>query len=196
MLKLLVGLGNPGGQYEKTRHNAGFWFLDEVAARHRLAFRDEGRFYGAVAKLDWKGGHVYLLKPLTFMNRSGQSVAALAKYFKIDPDEMLVAHDELDLPPGTARLKRGGGHGGHNGLRDIVASLATPSFFRLRLGIGHPGDRSQVVKYVLGEPSRDDEALIAQNIGAAADLLPPMLDGDFSAAINRLHAPPQSVRQD
>jgi PTH1 family peptidyl-tRNA hydrolase len=192
MIKLLVGLGNPGSQYDKTRHNAGFWFLDELASRSGMSFRDEGRFQGAAAKLERKGGVIYLLKPLTYMNRSGQSVAALTKYFKIEPEEILVAHDELDLPPGQVRLKRGGGHGGHNGLRDLISSLGSAEFFRLRLGIGHPGDRAAVVKYVLSEPSRVDEGLVHEAITKALDFLPDILDGNVSAAMNRLHAAPKS----
>jgi PTH1 family peptidyl-tRNA hydrolase len=193
MIKLLVGLGNPGAQYDKTRHNAGFWFLDEVASRSGVVFRGEGRFQGAIARLERKGGYVYLLKPLTFMNRSGQSVASLAKYFKIKPDEILVAHDELDLPPGLVRLKRGGSHGGHNGLRDMISSLGSAEFYRLRLGIGHPGNRAAVVKYVLGEPSRSDGGLVREAISKTLDLLPEILDGNMSAAMDRLHATSKSA---
>jgi PTH1 family peptidyl-tRNA hydrolase len=187
--KLLVGLGNPTAQYEKTRHNAGFWFLDEVAVRHRLAFRQDQGFHGLVTRLDLNGATVHLLKPTTFMNRSGLSVGALVKYFKIEPAEILVAHDELDLPPGVVRLKRGGGHGGHNGLRDIVSHLGSPDFYRLRFGIGHPGERSAVVGYVLDAPPLSERELLRDAIGRASALLPDMLTDRLDSVMNRLHGP-------
>lgn len=186
--KLLAGLGNPTAQYEKTRHNAGFWFLDEVASHYRLVFHQDQRFQGWVAKLELHGDTVFLLKPTTYMNRSGQSVGALAKYFKIEPAEILVAHDELDLVPGVVRLKRGGGHGGHNGLRDLMAHLGSADFYRLRFGIGHPGDRAAVVSYVLDAPNRADGELVESAIARAKALLPDMLIGRLDAVMNRLHA--------
>jgi len=151
-IKLIVGLGNPGKQYENTRHNAGFWFVEEVARQYQLQFRPETKFLGEVARVQSNGHDVWLLKPMTFMNRSGQSIQSLANFYKISPDQILVVHDELDLSPGTAKLKSGGGHGGHNGLRDTIAALGTPAYLRLRLGIGHPGHRDQVVDYVLHPP--------------------------------------------
>lgn len=189
-LRLVVGLGNPGTQYERTRHNVGFWFVDEVAARHRVAFRDERRFHGAVATLDWNGGVVYLLKPSTFMNQSGRAVAAVTKFFKIEPPQILVVHDELDLPPGVVRLKRGGGHGGHNGLRDLIACLGAADFYRLRFGIGHPGDRSAVIRYVLDGPLRSEGPLLQKAIGRAISLLPGLLEGRFGKVMSELHATP------
>lgn len=185
--KLLVGLGNPTAQYEKTRHNAGFWFLDEIAARYRLVFHQDQRFHGQLAKLEWQGVTVHLLKPMTYMNRSGQSVGAVAKYFKIEPSEILVAHDELDLVPGVVRLKRGGGHGGHNGLRDMVAHVGSSDFYRLRFGIGHPGERLAVASYVLDAPGRADRELIDTVIAKAAGVLPDLLTGRLEVVMNHLH---------
>lgn len=193
--KLLVGLGNPTAQYEKTRHNAGFWFLDEIADRQRLVFHQDQRFHGQFAKLEWQGATVFLLKPTTYMNRSGQAVGALAKYFKIEPSEILVAHDELDLMPGVVRLKRGGGHGGHNGLRDMVAHLGSADFYRLRLGIGHPGDKSAVVSYVLDAPGRAERELIDTTITQAIGLLSDILDGRLEAVMNRLHTKPKAEQK-
>ncbi|BBL76585.1 aminoacyl-tRNA hydrolase [Methylomagnum ishizawai] len=189
--KLLVGLGNPTAQYEKTRHNAGFWFLDAIAARYRLGFREEPRFHGLAAKLELAGDTLLLLKPTTYMNRSGLAVGAMAKYFKVEPAQILVAHDELDLPPGVARLKRGGGHGGHNGLRDILAHLGTPDYYRLRFGIGHPGDRDAVVPYVLGAPSRAEAGLIEAAISNVADSVPELVAGNLAGLMNRLHSEPK-----
>ncbi len=187
-LKLLVGLGNPTAQYEKTRHNAGFWFLDEAAAKYGQTLHQDQKFHGLVGKLDLNGTVVHLLKPMTFMNRSGQSVGALTQYFKIDPSEILVVHDELDLPPGVARLKRGGGHGGHNGLRDIISHLGSSDFYRLRLGIGHPGDRAAVMDYVLGVPSHTEMELLQGAVARALAFLPDMLGGKLEHVMNRLHA--------
>ncbi len=190
-LKLLVGLGNPTGQYEKTRHNAGFWFLDEIASRYRLVFHQDQRFHGLSARLELDENTVFLLKPMTYMNRSGLSVGAMAKYFKIEPVEILVAHDELDLMPGVVRLKRGGGHGGHNGLRDLMTHLGTADFHRLRFGIGHPGDRAEVISFVLNPPSRDDGEIIGEAIAKAAANLPGLVSGKLDAVMNRLHVDPR-----
>ncbi|CAL1240989.1 aminoacyl-tRNA hydrolase [Candidatus Methylocalor cossyra] len=186
--KMVVGLGNPTAQYEHTRHNAGFWFLDEVAAHHRVALHREQRFQGVVGKLEWAGSTVLLLKPMTYMNRSGLSVGAVARYFHIQPAEILVAHDELDLAPGVVRLKRGGGHGGHNGLRDLMAHLGSPDFHRLRFGIGHPGDRAAVIAYVLGVPDPSERSLIEQAIAKAVVLLPELLVSPLEMVMNQLHA--------
>ena len=187
MIRLLVGLGNPTSRYEKTRHNAGFWFLDEVARSLGVVFREESRFQGAVARKDAGADALVLLKPSTYMNRSGSSVLAAAAYYKIGVDEILVAHDELDLTPGVVRLKKGGGHGGHNGLRDMVLHLKSPEFYRLRLGIGHPGDKSQVANYVLDAPSKMEAQDIGQAVDEAMRALPLILSGDYSRAMNELN---------
>lgn len=187
-IALIVGLGNPGPTYERTRHNAGFWFVDELARRHGCVFRNEPKFSGEAARLTLNGRDYWLLKPATFMNRSGQAVLGMAGFYKILPESILVVHDELDLPPGTARLKRGGGHGGHNGLRDITSRLSSNTFARLRIGIGHPGSSDQVVDYVLNRPSKQDEEFILKSIDEAADLLPMMLEGDLEKAMHRLHS--------
>ncbi len=189
-IRCIVGLGNPGPKYAETRHNAGFWFLDEIARRHGLTFRNESRFSGELARLQLSGQQCWLLKPATFMNRSGRSIGALARFYRIGPEQLLVAHDELDLPPGTVRLKQGGGHGGHNGLRDTIAVLGSRDFHRLRIGIGHPGHRDQVVDYVLSRPRREEEILIRQAIDRAADQLQAILEGRFQQAMNLLHAKP------
>jgi PTH1 family peptidyl-tRNA hydrolase len=187
LIRLLVGLGNPTSRYEKTRHNAGFWFLDEVARSLGVVFREESRFQGAVARKDAGADALVLLKPSTYMNRSGSSVLAAAAYYKIGVDEILVAHDELDLAPGVVRLKKGGGHGGHNGLRDMVLHLKSPEFYRLRLGIGHPGDKSQVANYVLDAPSKMEAQDIGQAVDEAMRALPLILSGDYSRAMNELN---------
>ena len=154
-IRLIVGLGNPGREYETTRHNAGYWWLDELARLQNLSFKSESKFHGLAARGQLHGHEMLLLKPQTFMNVSGRAVGALAQFYKIAPAEMLVVHDELDLPPGVARLKMGGGHGGHNGLKDIIAHLGSKDFWRLRLGIGHPGERADVAGYVLNDPRRE-----------------------------------------
>ncbi len=185
-IRLIVGLGNPGADYHSTRHNTGFWLVDALADQHAVNFRPESRFHGEVGKMRIDGKDIHLLKPTTFMNRSGQSVAALAKYFKITPGQILVAHDELDLSPGDIRLKLSGGHGGHNGLRDIINHLGK-DFYRLRIGIGHPGDRNQVVNYVLKPPGKADLQMIEDAIARALDTLPLLLHGDFAKAMQQLH---------
>ncbi len=187
-IALVVGLGNPGDRYAQTRHNAGFWFVDELARRYGGSFRSEKRFHGEVARIALPGGECQLLKPTTFMNRSGQSVAALANFFRIPPATILVAHDEIDLPPGAVRLKQGGGHGGHNGLRDIIPALGGPDFWRLRLGVGHPGHKDLVVNYVLDRPRQEEARLIEDAIQAAADQFPVMFRGDWARAQNDLHS--------
>lgn len=187
-IRCIVGLGNPGDKYSLTRHNAGYWFIDELARRHQLQLRTEAKFFGQTAKLSFAGKSCWLLKPTTFMNRSGQGVSAIARFYRIDPQQILVAHDELDLPPGTVRLKKGGGHGGHNGLRDSISALGTREFYRLRLGIGHPGHRDDVVDYVLSRPSKTDEISIHQAIGRAADQVDKLLAGDYQRVMNILHS--------
>ncbi|HFD80198.1 MAG TPA: aminoacyl-tRNA hydrolase [Gammaproteobacteria bacterium] len=185
-IELIVGLGNPGPEYEPTRHNAGFWFVDRLAEHCRQTFRSESRFRSEVARCRLDDSECRLQKPQTFMNRSGQAVAALARFFRIETPRILVVHDELDLPPGTIRLKTGGGHGGHNGLRDLIAHLGR-DFHRLRIGIGHPGHRDEVVDYVLHRPSRQDRSLIEASIEDALTVMPEVVAGHFERAMNRLH---------
>lgn len=187
-VQLIVGLGNPGAEYEQTRHNAGFWFVDELARAAGCSLRTEARFHAEVGRCTLHGQDCRLQKPTTFMNRSGQSVAALAKFLRIPPAEILVVHDELDLPPGTVRLKRGGGHGGHNGLRDLIAHLGTQDFLRLRLGVGHPGDRDKVVDYVLHRPSREERELIDTAMTRALEVMPLAVAGEFERAMHKLHS--------
>ena len=186
-IQLVVGLGNPGPEYAQTRHNAGFWFVDELVAGHGGLFRADNRFRGEVCRVRVAGRDCRLLKPTTFMNHSGQSVAALVNYYRVPRDAVLVVHDELDLPPGTVRLKQGGGHGGHNGLRDILKALGGADFWRLRVGIGHPGDSRQVVDYVLGRPSKEERSQIEEALSRALASFPEMLRGEFQKAMNRLH---------
>lgn len=188
---LLVGLGNPGARYAPTRHNAGFWFLEAVARKLNLPFRSEKRFLGQVAEGEWRGEKLRLLAPGTYMNLSGQSVSALAGFFKVPVERILVAHDEIDLQPGDVRLKVGGGHGGHNGLRDIISHMGSPGFARLRIGVGHPGSSDDVVDYVLHRPGKAEQADIDAAIDRACDVLPDILDGDMSRAMQALHTRPE-----
>jgi len=188
-VQLIVGLGNPGPEYDQTRHNAGALFVERVAASQRANLSVDRKYFGLVGKFNHQGREVRLLIPTTYMNRSGQSVAALANFFKIKPEEILVAHDELDMPPGVAKLKQGGGHGGHNGLRDIIAQLGNQNnFHRLRLGIGHPGHASLVSGYVLGRAPRSEQELLEQSIDFALDVLPEILAGDWTVAMRKLHS--------
>ncbi len=187
-IRLIVGLGNPGREYETTRHNAGFWWVDEFARRENLAFRGEARFHGLAVRGVMNGNEVALLKPQTFMNLSGRAVAALMQFYKITPTEILVVHDELDLQPGIARLKMGGGHGGHNGLKDIIATLGTRDFWRLRIGVGHPGDRAEVVNYVLNAPRREDRELIEEALQQSLHVAPQIIEGKIEAAMLKLHS--------
>jgi peptidyl-tRNA hydrolase, PTH1 family len=186
-IRMIVGLGNPGPDYAQTRHNAGFWLADLLARRHGGVFRTERKFVAELASIRLEGADVLLLKPQTFMNRSGASVQAASAYLKIPVEQILVAHDELDLPPGDARLKQGGGHGGHNGLRSLIAHLGA-AFWRLRLGIGHPGNRAEVIDYVLNRPSREDEALILEAVSDAADVMPILLGSGEQPAMHKLHS--------
>ena len=185
-IRLIVGLGNPGKEYAATRHNAGFWFLEELARKAGASLRPEMRFHGLAARAHLHGQEIWLLAPQTYMNVSGQAVAALATYYKIAPEEMLVVHDELDLLPGTARLKRGGGPGGHNGLKDIIARLS-PDFWRLRIGIGHPGDKNAVADFVLHRPSQPEEQLIRDALDQSLNTLPLVVVGDMAGAMQLLH---------
>lgn len=188
-LRLIVGLGNPGADYARTRHNAGFWFIDALAEHAGARFGLESKLFGETAKIELSGQTIYLLKPATFMNASGKSVVAAQRYFKIEPEHSLLAHDELDLAPGTARLKFDGGHCGQNGLRDTVQHLGHGKFHRLRIGIGHPGHKDRVTPWVLGRPGRDDEAAIRQSIDDALAVLPLVVTGELNEAMKRLHTP-------
>ena len=187
-LRVIAGLGNPGPKYTETRHNAGFWFIEEVARKYSATFRPEKKFHGEVAKLSLEGKDIWLLKPDTFMNRSGLAVQSLLSFYRITAEQLLVAHDEIDLPPGTAKLKTGGGHGGHNGLRDIINQLGTNDFHRLRIGVGHPGSKDQVVDYVLHNASRDDRILIDRDIDDAVSVMPELASGALEQAMQKLHS--------
>ena len=185
-LKLIVGLGNPGPEYAQTRHNAGFVFVDELAARHGGKFRNEARHKGELARIRIGAEELWLLKPMSFMNNSGGPVRSVATFYKVPPESILVAYDELDFPAGTVKLREGGGAGGHNGMRDVIAQLGD-GFWRLRIGIGHPGNRDAVLSYVLGRPRPEDARLINESIAAAADVVPTILAEGPQKAMNRLH---------
>ena len=186
-IKLIVGLGNPGPKYTETRHNAGFWFVEELAGQHRGRFLPEKKFHGEVARIHVEGNDIWLLKPDTFMNRSGLAVVSLASFYKIPPHNILVAHDEIDLKAGTARLKSGGGHGGHNGLRDIISHLGTKDFQRLRIGVDHPGSKDMVVDYVLKRPDAKDRHAIEDSITDALRVMPKIASGEWEKAMHQLH---------
>ncbi|MEO7773973.1 MAG: aminoacyl-tRNA hydrolase [Steroidobacteraceae bacterium] len=188
-LKLVVGLGNPGSEYAHTRHNAGFWFVDELARRHGGRWRTESRFNVDLARIDLAGGQVWLAKPQAFMNRSGDVTAAVANFYKIGADEVLVAHDEIDLPLGALRLKEGGGAGGHNGLRDLIAKLGE-LFWRLRIGVGHPGSRDLVTGFVLNRASSAEQAVLEAAVLDAADCLPQLLEQGAQLTMQKLHSRP------
>lgn len=187
-IKLIVGLGNPSKEYEQTRHNAGFWFIDELAWQWKVSLKEDKKYFGEVARVSRAEGDVWLLKPLTFMNLSGKAVGALAQFYKIKPEEILVVHDELDIPCGRIRLKRGGGNGGHNGLKDIQAKLGTADFYRLRLGIDHPGDKALVSAYVLNKPSAEDKQKVDEAIGKSLQGLPLIMEGKWEEATRFLHS--------
>lgn len=186
-IQLLVGLGNPGKEYEETRHNAGAILVEMLARSAGIQLRPERKFHGLYGKISIGRHELHLLIPTTFMNRSGSAVGALAQFYKITPHQILVAHDELDIPPGTARIKKGGGHGGHNGLRDIIAHLGSNDFYRLRLGIGHPGDKSQVVNYVLGRFGISERQAFDRLMEECNRILPLLMDGELARAMNELH---------
>ncbi len=188
--RLVVGLGNPGSDYANTRHNAGFWFSERLAGELGARFKHESRFHGLVAR----AGSLWLLMPQTFMNRSGQAVGALARFHRIEPAEILVVHDELDLPPGQLRLKFGGGLGGHNGLKDTSAHLGTHDYWRLRIGVGHPGDRNEVVGHVLKPARREEQALIDEALDRALLAWPQIAAGELNAAATRLNARPAAPK--
>lgn len=188
-IRLIVGLGNPGSEYENTRHNAGAWLLNQIARQYGVQLKPEKKFHGLSGKARIKGEDVFLLFPTTFMNVSGQAVQALANFYKIPVNEILVLHDELDLPVGTAKFKQGGGHGGQNGLRDIISKMGNnKNFYRCRIGIGHPGDKNKVTSHVLGKPNKDDLKKIEAVIDVAASEIDSTVDGDWPGAMNRLHS--------
>ena len=187
MIKLFVGLGNPGAEYDATRHNAGFWLIDALAREWKSSLAYDKSYFGLVARTVVAGQTVWLLQPQTFMNLSGKSVGALAKFFKIEPQEVLVAHDELDIVPGEAKIKLGGSHAGHNGLRDIHAQLGTDQYWRLRIGIGHPGVKSEVIHWVLKKPSTEHRDAIAQTIERSVKAAPHFLSGDMERAAQVVH---------
>lgn len=185
-LRLIVGLGNPGPEHADTRHNAGFWFVDRLAQQHGGSLRPYSRYHGDAGRIEIGGRELWLLKPTTYMNRSGQAIRALTDYLRIAPGEVLVAHDELDLPVGAVRLKQGGGAGGHNGLKDTIAHLGD-AFWRLRLGIGHPGNRAEVIDYVLRRAPAAEESLIHGAVAAAVDVVPKLLSDGADKVMNTLH---------
>ncbi len=187
MIKLFVGLGNPGPDYENTRHNAGFWWIDQLARELKVSMALDKSYYGLVARTTLAGQTVWLLEPLTFMNLSGKSVAALARFFKIAPDEILVAHDEIDIVPGHVKLKFGGSHAGHNGLRDIHAQLGTGDYWRLRLGVGHPGVKAEVVNWVLKKPSQEHRLAIEECISRSVKAVPLFVAGEMEKATMLVH---------
>ncbi|MCM2679098.1 aminoacyl-tRNA hydrolase [Echinimonas agarilytica] len=188
-IKLIVGLGNPGPEYTNTRHNAGVWFIEELARIHQVSLKPEAKFHGYTARVQHNGSDFRLLVPTTFMNRSGQAVSSLANFYNIDAESILVAHDELDLPPGVAKLKRGGGHGGHNGLRDIISRMGNnKDFLRLRIGIGHPGDKNRVSGFVLGKAPKQEQEAIEDAIDEAARCFEIIAKDGLAKAMNRLHS--------
>lgn len=193
MIKLFVGLGNPGPKYEQTRHNAGFWWIDQAAAALGVALAPKAAFHGRVAQARLGGHNIWLLQPQTFMNRSGQAVAALANFYKLAAEEILVVHDELDLLPGTAKVKRGGGHAGHNGLRDIHKLLSSPDYWRLRLGIGHPGQRQDVIGWVLGRPQASDFEAIVRAIEDSVPYMDALAAGEFDRATKAIHTAAHAI---
>jgi PTH1 family peptidyl-tRNA hydrolase len=190
MIRLLVGLGNPGPEYAETRHNAGFWWIDAAATVLGARLSPDRSYFGWVGRVAAPGGSLFLLQPMTFMNLSGKSVAALGRFFKITPEEMLVVHDELDLQPGQVKMKQGGGVAGHNGLRDIQAQLGTADFWRLRLGIGHPGVKSEVADYVLRKPPAEQREAIVKAIEQTLPALDLLIAGDMARAMMQVHAKP------
>ena len=190
MIKLIAGLGNPEARHERDRHNVGFWFVSRLAAGERIDLKPVAKYHGLVGKLPRPGGELRLVLPQTYMNLSGKSVGALARFYKIAPDEVLVVHDELDFPPGTARLKLGGGVAGHNGLKDVAARLGSQGFWRLRIGIGHPGDKNLVADYVLHSPAPAERELIEAALDRCLAVSQMLLDGDMQAAMLKLHTAP------
>lgn len=190
-MKLIVGLGNPGPEHIETRHNAGFWCIDRLAEQCHASFKQQSKFQAEVSQTSINGSELWLMKPLTYMNHSGRAASAMMSFYKLDIEQLLVIHDEIDLPPGTVRYKTGGGHGGQNGLRDIINSLGSPKFSRLRIGVGHPGDKHKVVNHVLGRANKDEQLAIDSAIGRAVDCLPWIVAGDVQKAMNVLHSDPE-----
>ncbi|MDV5172492.1 aminoacyl-tRNA hydrolase [Photobacterium rosenbergii] len=188
-IRLLVGLANPGAEYARTRHNAGAWVVEELARIHNVSLREEAKYFGQTGRIQTNGQDLRLLIPSTYMNLSGKSVAALAKFFQIKPEEIMVAHDELDLPPGVAKFKKGGGHGGHNGLRDIISKMGNnKDFYRLRVGIGHPGDKNKVAGFVLGKAPAKEQENIDAAVDEAVRCMDILLKDGLNKAQNRLHS--------
>ena len=187
MIKLICALGNPGDKYAQTRHNAGFWFLGKLSSTENFGLGQSSRFKALTGEFRHSGRVIRVLAPQTFMNKSGEALVPYAKFYQVAPEEILVVHDEIDLPPGITRLKKGGGHGGHNGLRDIIRLMGNGDFHRLRVGVGHPGEKSKVVSYVLNRPSSAEEQLIDASLDRVLVVMPKILDGDFAAAMNELH---------
>lgn len=192
-MKLIVGLGNPGEKYVATRHNVGFHWISRLAEELNIQFKSESKFHGLCTVSTQTNEQIWLLKPQTYMNASGMAVAAIARFYKITPEQMLVIHDELDLPPGAAKLKFSGGAGGHNGLKDIISHLATQDFWRLRIGIGHPGNKHAVVDYVLHPPKQDEASLIDEAIQRSLTIWPLIISGDYTAAMHKLHTKPKAL---
>ncbi len=184
---MVVGLGNPGPRHTRTRHNAGFWFVEQLAARNASQFRAEAKFFGEACELSLDGHRLRLLKPQTYMNRSGQAVAAMSRFYQLLPEAILVVHDEVDLPVGTVRLKQGGGHAGHNGVRDVIAQLGSADFVRLRIGVGHPGHKDEVHDHVLHAATADEVASLRGSIDETMQVLPQIVAGDFRPVMNVLH---------
>ena len=185
-IRIIAGLGNPEAKYERTLHNAGFWFVDALARKHGGSFRHDKKFDAETCRISLHGEDVWLVKPQSYMNHSGQPIRGLLDYYRLGPSELLVAHDEIDLPPGTVRLKKGGGHGGHNGIRDVIRHCGA-DFLRLRIGVGHPGEKDKVTGYVLKRASSDVEALVERNVDDAIAVLPVLLDDGLNAAMKKLH---------
>ena len=193
-IRLIVGLGNPGREHERDRHNVGFWLVERLAQGLKVVLTRESKYHGLVARTGTSAGDAWLILPQTYMNLSGKAVSALARFYKIAPEEILAVHDELDFPPGIIKLKLGGGVAGHNGLKDIAAQMGTPNYWRIRIGIGHPGDRSMVGDYVLSSPSPIDRAAIDACIARGIEIMPQLLNGEFEAAMLKLHTKPGSER--
>jgi PTH1 family peptidyl-tRNA hydrolase len=195
-IKVIIGLGNPGPEYADTRHNVGFWFVDELLSLHKGEFNRDKKFQGDLARLSLDDIDCRVLKPQAFMNHSGRSVKAITDYFNFTPEEIIIAHDEIDLPPGIIRLKKGGGHGGHNGLRDVIEVTGFSDFLRLRIGVGHPGFKDEVTDYVLGRPSADDKHEIDNSIKRAIEIMPMIFRGEMNKAMTILNAPRPAPEMD
>lgn len=187
MIKLIVGLGNPGKNYQEHRHNAGFWFVESIASIHDSKFANQSKFFGEASDISLNSNKVFLLKPQTFMNNSGGSIKSFLNYYDISPEETLVVHDELDLPTGTVKIKLGGGHGGHNGIRDIIKAAGSQNFYRLRIGIGHPGSKDEVIDYVLNAPSKIELSAIQESMSRASNIIELLVKGSFEDAMKALH---------